>query len=437
MKKLFISFFLMIALAIGAIQFGLNTVIERMVREEVDDYYRGLVQGTIHMLESELGALPADRRALRLKALEASFGWPLAVVVPAGLALSPKESQALMQGEIIVRQDGNLYYHRIGRSDQVLILGPIPPWNLERILNLFALVSVVLIVALCSLVWALTYWRNFQAISQAASAFGQGRLEVRARVSRWSTLHFLAKAFNRMAEHIQALIESHRELTNAVSHELRTPISRIRFALEMTAGATDAAQRERHLAGLQGDVDELDDLVSELLTHARLECMAPQLEWRRHDLRTWLAQVAESARSRAGAKAIEILDAALAVQAEVGFEERYLRRAVLNLLHNAAVHADTRVRVTVERRGDDCLVHVDDDGPGIALADRQRVFAPFVRLDTSRSRSSGGHGLGLAIVKRVAAWHGGTATADASDLGGARLTLRWPGFAAPPAATVR
>ena len=69
---------------------------------------------------------------------------------------------------------------------------------------------------------------------------------------------------------------------------------------------------------------------------------------------------------------------------------------------------------------------VDDDGGGIAEADRERVFEPFIRLDESRDRGTGGAGLGLAIVKRVAANHGGTIEIQSSPLGGARFVLRWP-----------
>ena len=72
------------------------------------------------------------------------------------------------------------------------------------------------------------------------------------------------------------------------------------------------------------------------------------------------------------------------------------------------------------------LIHVDDDGIGIAPEDRQRVFTAFTRLDRSRDRATGGSGLGLAIVRLVLEQHEGTVTVDVSTLGGARFTLRWP-----------
>ncbi|NNG00399.1 MAG: two-component sensor histidine kinase, partial [Desulfobacteraceae bacterium] len=85
-----------------------------------------------------------------------------------------------------------------------------------------------------------------------------------------------------------------------------------------------------------------------------------------------------------------------------------------------------RVAVSLCQEGAECVIHVDDDGPGIPVKDRSAVFEPFVRLDTSRKQNSGGYGLGLAIVRRIVHWHGGRAEVSSSDLGGARFTLRWP-----------
>jgi len=71
------------------------------------------------------------------------------------------------------------------------------------------------------------------------------------------------------------------------------------------------------------------------------------------------------------------------------------------------------------------VLTVDDDGPGVPPADRERIFEPFIRLDESRDRGTGGTGLGLAIVSRVARWHNGTALATDSPLGGARFVVSW------------
>ncbi|MGE8636286.1 MAG: ATP-binding protein, partial [Achromobacter piechaudii] len=111
---------------------------------------------------------------------------------------------------------------------------------------------------------------------------------------------------------------------------------------------------------------------------------------------------------------------------EVRLHPRYMTRALLNLLQNAIRHAGGRVQVALTSPAPhEYVLTVDDDGPGVPGADRERIFEPFIRLDESRARVTGGTGLGLAIVSRVARWHNGAAAVSDSALGGARFEIRW------------
>lgn len=103
-----------------------------------------------------------------------------------------------------------------------------------------------------------------------------------------------------------------------------------------------------------------------------------------------------------------------------------MRQVVGNLMDNAARHAGSEVRVEVTPNGRNVTVTVDDDGPGIPAADRERVFERFTRLDDGRARDQGGAGLGLAVVRAIVTRHGGTVHATASPLGGARLVVTLP-----------
>lgn len=89
-------------------------------------------------------------------------------------------------------------------------------------------------------------------------------------------------------------------------------------------------------------------------------------------------------------------------------------------------HAERQVRVSFTINGQTARLDVDDDGPGVPEADWEKVFTPFLRLDDSRTRASGGHGLGLSIVRRIIYWHGGRSQVGHSELGGARFSLVWP-----------
>lgn len=111
---------------------------------------------------------------------------------------------------------------------------------------------------------------------------------------------------------------------------------------------------------------------------------------------------------------------------QVELDLKSMPYAITNLLRNALKYAKSRIVVSAEVIGNSILVRIDDDGIGIPEAERQRVFSAFTRLDRSRDRATGGYGLGLAIVRLVLEQHGGSAVAEASPLGGARFSLRWP-----------
>jgi signal transduction histidine kinase len=142
-----------------------------------------------------------------------------------------------------------------------------------------------------------------------------------------------------------------------------------------------------------------------------------------------LAELAdEEARRRAPDREGVTIEVDAPAAALVQGSRTQLRRAVVNLLDNAGRHARSTVRLSVLQRDGRIRVLVDDDGPGIPEADRERVFERFTRLDEHRARTtgSGGAGLGLSLVRRIAERHGGTATVGTAPLGGARLVVDLP-----------
>jgi two-component system, OmpR family, sensor kinase ParS len=102
-----------------------------------------------------------------------------------------------------------------------------------------------------------------------------------------------------------------------------------------------------------------------------------------------------------------------------------MARAVINLLRNAIRYAEQRVEVSLVRQGDGYEVRVNDDGPGVPIDGREKVFEPFSRLDASRDRRTGGFGLGLALVRRVSQSHGGHVEVGDSEWGGASFRMTW------------
>jgi two-component system sensor histidine kinase RstB len=298
------------------------------------------------------------------------------------------------------------------------------PFDLRIRLLTWSLIG--LFVAVAVWFWVRPVWRDLEALRKTAWALGEGHFERRAPEARSSAFDLLTETMNGMAERIQRLIATQRELSSAISHELRTPIARMRFALEMLAETPEKEERERLWQMMEEDLDELDELIESSLTYSRFEREQPEPHLTSVEFTPWLDDEINSLRILSRDLEISIDTSALPPEQHVEIDLKSMPYAITNLLRNAMKYARKKIVVSAEAVGKNIRVHVDDDGIGIPPAERQRVFTAFTRLAGSRDRASGGYGLGLAIVRLVLEQHGGTAFADDSPLGGARFTLSWP-----------
>ncbi|GAA3859046.1 HAMP domain-containing sensor histidine kinase [Streptomyces lacrimifluminis] len=221
----------------------------------------------------------------------------------------------------------------------------------------------------------------------------------------------LARTTNETLAALETSVERQRRFVADASHELRSPIASLRTQLEVGAAHPELLDVD----GAVEDTVRLQRLAADLLLLARLDAGE-----RPADARFDLAElVREQAEGRTG----------LTVEAgavEVAGSRMQLGRLVANLLDNAQRHARSVVTVSVRREGGRAVVEVADDGDGVPMADRDRVFERFVRLDAARSRDDGGAGLGLAIARDVAVRHGGTLSVREATTGGALFELRLP-----------
>jgi two-component system, OmpR family, sensor kinase ParS len=397
--------------------------------------FRARYRPTFHLIEEALAPLPQERWAARYSELAAGFSLPSrladAASLPERASFKPEQAAAFERGAIVSleREGGGFKILKRLRGSPSAVVLELPGPDQKRVKMVTYVVNWTVefaIVAVLVFFWVRPFWRDLRSLQGAAEAVGAGQLEARARVGgRLSALRPVSGAFNAMAERIAHLLQSHRGLTSAVSHELRTPLARLRFSHSLAREAQDAATKERFLARMERDIAEIDELTRELLDYARLERGMPEIGLESVPTEPWLEDVLAEARPPEGAQApMAALDADVTVEA-MRCEPRYMARAVLNMVRNALRHARSRVRICITREQDRTVIHVDDDGAGVPAPDRERIFEPFVRLDRSRDRESGGFGLGLAIVRQVARWHGGDATISDSPLGGARVTIAW------------
>ncbi|ABS03293.1 sensor histidine kinase [Kineococcus radiotolerans] len=232
----------------------------------------------------------------------------------------------------------------------------------------------------------------------------------------------LARTINEVLARLELAQRGQRRFVADASHELRSPVATLRAAAEVWAGAGVPAP---FTALVQAESARLEALVSDLLALARADEGRAVRQWQEVDLDEVVESEAARLRAVAGCAVV-----VTTTPARVRGDAVALARAVRNLSDNAVRHADSAVRLELSVRDGEALLRVCDDGPGIPVGERERVFERFVRLDESRQRGSGGTGLGLPIVRETVAAHGGTVQVEDSPGRGAVLALRVP--LAPP-----
>ncbi len=231
----------------------------------------------------------------------------------------------------------------------------------------------------------------------------------------------LARTMNQMLARLQGARDRQEEFVADASHELRSPLASIRQAAEV-AHAHPGALPEAELADtVLEEALRMQALVDQLLALARAGDTRARSPWVDVDLDDLVLADAR----RIGRDDLAV-DTRGVGPGRVRGDTVALAQVVRNLVDNAARHAGSRLALTLRTTDGAVLLTVEDDGTGIPDGDRVRVFERFVRLDDARARDAGGSGLGLAIVREVVAAHGGSVTAEQSDLGGARFAVRLP-----------
>lgn len=252
--------------------------------------------------------------------------------------------------------------------------------------------------------------RPLRGLRHAVERFGRGELATRINSTRRDELGEVARAFDQMAERIETLMVAERRLLQDVSHELRSPLARLALAVRLarTSDDPDAAFKRIHR-----EVDRLSALVDELLQLTTAEGDPQSRTEEPVRLAELLEDLVNDCSLEADGKGCR-LELQTDSDVVVTGDRRLLHRAGENVLRNAIRHApeSTAVEVGLSRANGHATIAIRDHGPGVPDAALQSIFDPFFRVDTDRSRSSGGVGLGLAITRRAVSLHGGEVSAS-------------------------
>src|SRR5471030_2638566 len=290
-------------------------------------------------------------------------------------------------------------------------LRPTPEWPIE--IMIAALLAVVAASAGAAFI-ARRVVRPLSELTRAAANVAVGGGTPHVAEQGPDDVRNAAIAFNAMAEKVTRTLESQRHLLSAVGHDLRTPLTAMRINLEFV---TDDELRD----GLMHNLDELQVLTEQVLAAAK---GAGGEKPRQVDLSALVESLCTDL-DELGEPVSWVNHA----PAPISCRPNEIKRAVRNLVENAVAYGH-RADVRISDTSDGYDVLVEDDGPGIPEGDRQRVFEPFVRLESSRNEATGGTGLGLTLVKTIAEGHGGAVRLENRPGGGLRARMHLPRMAA-------
>lgn len=261
---------------------------------------------------------------------------------------------------------------------------------------------------------AILFIRNqvkpIRQLAEAAEAFGRGQDVERFKPAGAREVRRASAAFLDMRARLKRHIEQRTQLLAGVSHDLRTPLTRLRLQLALMPESEEREAARRDLADMEAALEEY-------LAFARGQAGE---EPESLDLTALCETLADDAAREGVDLRLEVEDGLI-----VHARESALKRALANLVSNAAAHAGD-VLLSARRNGSRLEILIDDNGPGIPADQREEAFKPFSRLDESRNANRKGVGLGLAIARDTLRAHGGELRLEQSPLGGLRARVSLP-----------
>ena len=308
----------------------------------------------------------------------------------------------------------------------------VPQSNLSGVVGFLVISGVPTLLAALAASWLVAgrALKPLKDVAGEADEIGRTRDFGRRLLSRRSRdeVALLSTSFNRMLEQLQDAFESQRRFIADASHELRTPLTTIQGNAGLLAHGPPIAETVQRAAAtdIAEESERMSRLVDRLLTLARADS-GLRLELTPVDLRAVVVDVTRQAAAVHPERAFEIN----VVGAHVAGDEDALRQLLWILIDNALRYARSAVSVSLEVNAGWARLMVGDDGPGIAVDDRERIFERFYKVDSARSRTDvgatgRGAGLGLSIARWITEQHGGRIIADRSAAGGAGLYVDLP-----------
>lgn len=319
----------------------------------------------------------------------------------------------------------------------------LPGVNVRHFVIIFIVLGFLFAIALTN--FFLTYFtsrsviRPLNELKAAADRIRQGRLDFRIRPASKDEVGMLAAAFEEMRSRLKESIEqslqyeeNRKELITHISHDLRTPIASIKGYVEglMDGVANTPEKHEKYIRTIYAKARDLDRMIDELFLLSKLDLGRQPYHMETVDLAAFLNDCMEEMRFDLDKRGIGLRWSRPETPLYVNADREKLKRVVANIVENSAKHlsgtADGRIECGISDGGEEAVVFIRDNGPGIREEDLPLIFDRFYRGGRLREADAGGSGLGLAIVKKIVEGHGGKAWAESIRGEGAALLFSLP-----------
>lgn len=425
-RSLLIVLLPLVSLLIGMTWFFFDSHIAEVSRK-LSQTIAGDVAQAGEIMLSEQDHRPVDVRTTQIAR---TLRMEVTLLPGAELPLPPsrpfwtRSRDAILEHELNVSLEGTPFWFdtNAGNSQVDIRIAPPKAEGVIRILvdrkRTFATTGHIFIVwvilfSLLLIIVAIAFLRNqvksVLKLASAAEAWGRGEDIGELKPSGATEVRQAARAISQMRDRIMSFVDQRTAMLAGVSHDLRTPLTRLKLQLALLPPSDDKEAARK-------DILEMEAMLEAYLAFARGEEGESYETMQLEDI---VREVALSVAHRAE------ISVSATPESEVRVRPLAVKRALTNLINNAADHAKV-ILVTVIRNDIDVTVLIEDDGPGIEESQHEEAFRPFSRLDPSRNQNKSGVGLGLSLARDVARSHGGDVALGRSGMGGLKAIFRLP-----------
>jgi len=371
-------------------------VISSQIQEVTEQHYRLLAT----LITNELGRAQSSNYSEKLNQLQSLFGFPIELVSIHDVRIDGQQLSRLKRFDTVVTEAYGLeskiqVYTRLPNSNSVLKIGPLASFTPAPLFVILMIIFLaILITGLVAYIMVQRIENRLGKIEAGVTDFSGLPVKLSLDNEEPDAIGQLAGSVNSMTERIHQLLSDQKQMLQAISHELRTPISRVKFRLELMDLPELSKNNGDNIHGVKKDINEIELLINEASDFNRGE------------------NLSVSSRFELGLSIKEIMSDLLVIFPDVNFQlniqpahthihqdKMQTRRIFQNIMQNACKYGRNQILISIKFAQNMLIINIEDNGLGISDENKISVFSPFIRLDTSRNKKTGGLGLGLAIVK--------------------------------------